>query len=66
MIRHDSLALEELLRIHDEKTGIFIAASLLVGAYLAHISDDEVDSLRHFGMLLGRAFQIRDDILDVE
>ena len=66
MIRHDSLALEELLRIHDEKTGIFIAASLLVGAYLAHISDDEVDSLRHFGMFLGRAFQIRDDILDVE
>lgn len=66
MIRHDSLALGELLRIHDEKTGVFIAASLLIGAYLAHISDDEIEALRHFGMLLGRAFQIRDDILDVE
>jgi geranylgeranyl diphosphate synthase, type II len=66
MIRHDSLTLEELLRIHDEKTGVFIAASLILGAYLGNISDDKIDSLRHFGMLLGRAFQIRDDILDVE
>ncbi len=35
MIRHDTLSLEELLRIHDEKTGIFIAASLVIGAYAA-------------------------------
>ncbi len=66
MIRHDTLSLEELLRIHDEKTGIFIAASLVIGAYAARAWDAEVTQMREFGMLLGRAFQIQDDILDVE
>lgn len=65
-LRHDTLALEELLRIHDEKTGVFIAASLVIGGYLAKASEEIIDKLRSFGMLLGRAFQIRDDILDYE
>lgn len=66
MMRHDSLSLEELLRIHDEKTGVFIAASLLIGAYAWGASDDVIPRLRDFWLLLGRSFQIRDDILDVE
>ena len=66
MIRHDTLALEELLCIHDEKTGIFIAASLVIGAYAARASMEAVEHMREFGMLMGRAFQIQDDILDVE
>lgn len=66
MIRHDTLSLDELLRIHDEKTGIFIAASLVIGAYAARASDETINQMREFGMLLGRAFQIQDDILDVE
>ena len=65
-LRHDTLKLDELFRIHDEKTGIFIAASLVIGGYLAKASDEIIDQLRSFGMLLGRAFQIRDDILDYE
>lgn len=58
--------LGELMRVHDEKTGVFIAASLVIGAMLARASDDEIDHMRQLGMLLGRAFQVRDDILDVE
>ncbi len=65
-LRHDALTLEELLRIHDEKTGVFIAASLVIGGYLAQASAEIINQLRAFGMLLGRAFQIRDDILDYE
>jgi geranylgeranyl pyrophosphate synthase len=66
MMHHDELSLDDLLRIHDEKTGIFIAASLVIGAYAASASEEAILQMREFGILLGRAFQIRDDILDVE
>lgn len=65
-LRQNSLTLSELLRIHDEKTGVFIAASLVIGGYLAQASEEKLAQLRAFGMLLGRAFQVRDDILDYE
>jgi geranylgeranyl pyrophosphate synthase len=63
-LRHDTLSIDELLRIHDEKTGIFIANSLVVGAILWWSSHLDIQRLRNFGILLGRAFQIQDDILD--
>ena len=65
-IQHNTLSLDELLRIHDEKTGGFIAASLMSGLYLGHASAADIDAFRKFGFLLGRAFQVRDDILDIE
>lgn len=65
-LRHDTLSLEELLRIHDEKTGWFIASSLVIGALLADASPEKIEVFRTFGILLGRAFQIKDDILDHE
>lgn len=64
--RHDTLSVESLLRLHDEKTGGFIASSLVVGILLAGGSSGQIESFRKFGFLLGRAFQIRDDILDYE
>ena len=66
LLRHDSLTLEELLRIHDEKTGGFIASALVVGALAAGAASEKVESFRRFGFLLGLAFQIKDDILDHE
>ena len=60
------LSLSELLRLHDEKTGIFIAHSLVIWALFWWASERDVELLRRFGMLLGRAFQIQDDILDFE
>lgn len=65
-LRHDSLTEVELLRIHDEKTGIFIVASLIIGTILWWWDMDSQARMRGFGMLLGRAFQIQDDILDAE
>ncbi len=56
----------ELMRLHDEKTGGFIASSLVVGGLLADAWAEKITLLRKFGFLLGRAFQIRDDILDSE
>jgi geranylgeranyl pyrophosphate synthase len=65
-LRHDTLSLEELLRIHDEKTGWFIASALVIGALLADASPEKISAFRTFGILLGRAFQVKDDILDHE
>jgi geranylgeranyl pyrophosphate synthase len=65
-LRHDTLSLDELLRIHDEKTGVFIASCLVCGARLGGADETMVKKLRSLGILLGRAFQIQDDILDAE
>ena len=61
------LTVGELENIHRRKTGALIRASVLMGA----IAANEVDSHRHprldrFAQNLGLAFQIQDDILDVE
>ncbi len=60
------LSRDELMRLHDEKTGGFIASSLVAWWLLADASEEKIVLLRKFGFLLGRAFQIRDDILDHE
>ncbi|MBP9779415.1 polyprenyl synthetase family protein [Candidatus Gracilibacteria bacterium] len=60
------ISVEELLRLHDEKTGVFIAHALVVGAILGGAHQDDLPLFRKYGMQLGRAFQIQDDILDYE
>lgn len=65
-LRHDALTMDELLRIHDEKTGIFIAAALSIGIILGWGDRDQELNMRSIGLSLGRAFQIQDDILDAE
>ena len=58
---------KEIIRLHDEKTGKLMTAPFIVGAILAGVEDHQmIEQLRWFGILLGRAFQVRDDILDFE
>lgn len=58
---------KEMIRLHDEKTGKLFTSSLLIGTILAGVEDPQtIEQLRWFGILLGRAFQVRDDILDFE
>ena len=49
-----------------EKTGALLLASLLAGARLCGASIAEENALRIYGERLGLAFQIADDILDLE
>jgi geranylgeranyl diphosphate synthase type I len=42
-----------------------VEAPLVIGASLAGASDEQVDALRRFGVPLGIAFQLRDDLLGV-
>ena len=57
----------ELERMHMYKTGALIRASVRLGALAAGCRDAAVlAALEHYGHAIGLAFQIRDDILDIE
>ncbi len=51
--------------IHTHKTGALILASIKVGAKLGGANKKELNALVKYGELIGLAFQIADDILDV-
>ena len=55
-----------ITRLEQMKTGALIAFSAEAGAILGAASTDVRDSLRNFGFDLGLAFQVKDDLLDVE
>src|SRR2546429_4469458 len=52
--------------IHRSKTAALIRASITAGALCAGTSSEDVARLRRFGEAIGWAFQVTDDILDVE
>ncbi len=60
------LSLEELEFIHLHKTGDLLIAALRGGGYLAEASPEQMDALTRYGLCIGLAFQIQDDILNVE
>jgi geranylgeranyl diphosphate synthase type II len=57
---------ESLTAMHGRKTGALIRGSALAGAILAGASAAEEAAIGEYGQALGLAFQIVDDILDVE
>jgi geranylgeranyl diphosphate synthase type II len=56
---------KELKFIHEGKTAAMIVASLQLGGMSAGATKTKLESLRSFGLHLGLAFQVVDDILDV-
>jgi farnesyl diphosphate synthase len=56
----------ELEHMHALKTGALMRASVRMGALCAHADDAMLQRLDDYARALGLAFQIRDDILDVE
>ncbi len=52
--------------IHTHKTGALILASVKAGAKLGGGSEEQVKALTAYGEIIGLAFQVADDILDVE
>lgn len=62
---HTKPSPEMLEYIHRSKTARLITASLVSGGLYAGANESEVKKLRAFGMAIGLAFQIVDDILDV-
>ena len=61
------LNLEQLKTMHAHKTGALIEASVLMGAMAtAQANPEQLAALTDFSRAIGLAFQIQDDILDVE
>lgn len=56
----------ELLAMQARKTGALIRSAVECGALLANATDEQHEQLRQYGENLGKAFQLRDDVLDVE
>lgn len=61
-----ALTLEQLNMICFYKTGIAFEASLVMPAILAQAKESEIQSLKTFAYHAGIAFQIKDDLLDLE
>ena len=58
---------EELDEMHRCKTGALIEASVLIGAITTQeMTDSQEFALKNFAQKIGLAFQIKDDVLDVE
>jgi geranylgeranyl pyrophosphate synthase len=55
-----------LTDMHARKTGALIRASVLAGAIMAGAKSETVDALDRYAREIGLAFQVVDDILDVE
>jgi len=60
------IGLEELKVIHDHKTGALIQVAMESGAIIGGGNEIEVEALKEYGTQIGLAFQIVDDILDIE
>ena len=62
---HSDVTTEDYLHMVDLKTGALIAACLELAGIAANLGRNEIQSLRLAGLSMGRAFQIKDDLLDL-
>lgn len=58
------IGLNELKTIHNLKTGALISCCCKIGAIIANATEEQIKKAGEFGLLLGLAFQVIDDILD--
>jgi geranylgeranyl pyrophosphate synthase len=65
-ISQKSLSLEKLDYMHSKKTGGLIKTCLEMGGLISNLPKEEIDLLSSFGERIGLAFQIRDDIIDLQ
>lgn len=57
---------DQLAFIYENKTGALIEAAMMIGAVLGGANDAETEQVCEAASKIGLAFQIQDDILDVE
>ena len=61
----ENISEEEYLKMIDKKTAYMIGLSSELGAILANANNNIQHRLRAYGLLIGRAFQIQDDLLEI-
>ncbi len=63
---HKAPDADRLLYIHTHKTADLLTAPLVAAGYIAEAGEDDIAALREFGRCMGIAFQIDDDLLDMQ
>lgn len=63
--RQEKATVEEYMKMIRLKTAVLVAASLKMGSLIGGASNKEAELLYEFGIELGLAFQLKDDLLDV-
>lgn len=58
-------SISDILTVHKLKTGALISAACLLGCIAAGASDEEIALASKYAYLIGTAFQIKDDLLDI-
>lgn len=64
--RGGAISLDALRRLHAMKTGALLRCAVRLGAIAGGADGDARAALDHYAEALGLAFQIRDDLLDIE
>lgn len=59
------ISLDELLKLVDLKTGALFSCACTLGCIAANATEEQKKAADGFGLLCGRAFQITDDLLDI-
>ena len=57
---------DEYYRVIERKTAVLFQAATQIGAILSNVDDKQESALKDYGLHLGNAFQIIDDVLDYE
>ena len=63
--RYKKITMNDYFEMVKGKTGALLQASCLLGGICANAKEKELKALKNYGLNLGIAFQIRDDILDI-
>ncbi|TYC52525.1 polyprenyl synthetase family protein [Rhodobacterales bacterium] len=63
---HRARSEDEIRLLQSMKTGALLRYACRAGAVLADAAEDDIDRLTRFGEVIGLAFQLADDLLDVE
>ncbi len=60
----EEVTMEQYMDMIKLKTSVLLATALQMGAYIAGATDEQQKDLYQYGLHLGLAFQIQDDVLD--
>lgn len=63
---NQNISYDELVNMHALKTGALIDAATHMGCLCAGGNSEQAKALRHYAQAIGLAFQVQDDILDIE
>ena len=63
--QHSTVTINDYIQMITLKTAVLLGASLQIGAITAYATEADIENIYRFGIHLGIAFQLQDDMLDV-